>query len=51
MTHTSVKGNFRLLQLCLRSSASKGINEGKEEAVGCESKKSKVGDRGLMEVD
>lgn len=50
LTHSSVKGNFRLLQLCLRSSSSKGINEGKEENVSVRHG-SKGGDRGLMEVD
>lgn len=49
-THTTVKGNFRLLQLCFRSSACKGMNEGKEENAGARGA-SKGEDRALMEVD
>lgn len=49
-THGSVKGNFGLLRHCLRSSANKGIKEGKEENVGARDA-SEGGDRGVMEVD
>lgn len=49
-THNSVKGNLRLLRHCLRSSANKGIKEGKEGNVGARDA-SKGRDRGLMEVD